>query len=466
MTLLHRMALGAFLLLVPGWAARAEDGARLALPPDRMIALGAAAEEECAAALRARCLATMALGRIVAAQQAGAGRAIRPARGSAQVIDALSAGGHEVTLRQVLALADAVRRTPPGGSDAAEVWPPETRLRAGQVAELRLLFERFPDPERRAEQLQTLSMRTLDPLVITAAAIAAPEHPRESERRILIGWTTALALASAQDRRGLAEWLEDLAAGPPFTEDANGVPETRGTVIVGGSGDTIIGAGGSTYAGMRNLPRLSAYAWMVAGDGPAALAAADRIRWRNARISMLETIARYSARLRGAAWLRIVTIGLEHPDDAGIRVPVLRAMIRLGRLEEAEAGIKALGTRAADDDAMLPRLLAAAQGRSGEPEGARRIADWLGDVLGAEAEAESRSARHREAQLRRAAELALRVRLAGTVADPGRQREARAILAEHAAPAAVQDCLARGGACLPIALLLQAIEDIAPDGRS
>ncbi len=454
--LLAALALGA-------GKARAQDvPAPIVLPLDRIVALGAAAEAECAATLRPRCLAAIALSRAAAAQ--GPTRAIRPVTASAAVIEALHSGEHIQALRSLLILADAVRRIPPAGNRSPELWDMTTRLRAGQVAEVRAILEHRPDLSQRAVGLRDLAIRTLDPLVIGAAVPAANGHPDEAERRIALGWGYGLALAGSGERDGLEAWLQDLAEGPDFTEDANGNP-SGGSMTIFGNGFTSLTTDRGAYLGPRNLPRLAAYAWALIGDGPQALAAADRIRWAAARVSVLEAIGQYRRALRPAADARIVAAGEAEPDNGGIRAAVLRAMIRLSMLEEAEERLTGPDARdALEAPVPLLRLLVAAHARAGDAAAVDRIVAWAGRTAREQAEAE-RNPRGREERLRRASEVEIRLRLAGLWAQPSRQRDARALLAEHAAPPEVEACAARGGACLPMQLLLQAVAEAPAEAR-
>lgn len=458
-------ALAVCALLAPHRAADAASSP--VLQTDRLLAAAEAAEQECASRLAAQCLATTALIRMAEAARSGNERALAPSRGSGMVIQALSGGNHEPAMRALLTLADAVRRVaPPGGR--AESWTPTVRLLAGQVAEMRIVLERLPDQRLRAAQLLQLAILTLDPLVISAAAAAAMEtDPGEATGRIALAWSQALALAAVGDRAALADWLADLSSDPLFAERAGASDgaETDEAGDAGQGGPRLESDAALLRPHWRNAPRLAAYAWAVAGDAAAALAAADRTMPLPTRVALLEGLGRYRAALRPAADLRIVALAQAPDANPDIRAAAVRALIRLGNVAEAEDMMMTIDARRLlDGELALPRLVTSALARDGQRERAARLAHWAETVWRDEAERLPGGAT-REARLRRGREAALRLRLSAALAEPQRHREAREILAEHASAAAFAACAERGGNCLPVALWIQAVRDIPPDRR-
>lgn len=453
----------ALFTIAPAAAQRADDAEPSpVLAPASLAALGAAAEAECRIRLAARCLAESALTRIAAGQRGA--KPIAPNAGSALVIKALSDGGHGAVLRSLLLTAEAVRRIPPQGRPEPGAWDQTTMLRVGLLPELRAAAERIDNPARRTATLLGLARATLDPLTVAASLVAAEAQPPGKGRAVALGWARALTFAIAGDREGLAAWLDALAQGPDFPEEANGDPELGRIAFIGGGGDTIRTDRGA-YGGDRNLPRLAAHAWAALGDGPRALAAAAEVRWPPARLWALDTVGRYRSALRPAADARIVALPATHPDARSFRAGLQRAMVRLHMLREVEAMLaEAKEPREShadlDDAAALPRLLAAAYARAGDAAAAERVAAWTGEARRRLAREESGRDAPTEDELREADGLVTRVRLAAHLARPTGHARARELLDEHAAPEAVEACVAQGRAeCRALAFLLQAITE-------
>lgn len=465
------LALAGALLAVAAGPAGAQPAAPAAqaaepspvLPPASLAAIGSAAEDACRVRLEARCLAEITLARI-AAGQSGA-RPIAPHKASALVVRALADGGHGSTLRALTFTAEAVRRIPPRGQAAAGAWDNGTLLRTGRIGEVRFAMERLDEPARRAASLLSLARSTHDPIAIAASLAAADALPPGEGRRIALAWTRVLALGAAGDRAGLAAWLEALAQGPDFTEEANGDPALGRITVSGGENDTFRGRGG-TYAGDRNLPRLAAHAWAALGDGPRALAAADEVRWPPARVWTLDAVARHRPVLRSSADARIASLPEDHPDARSFRDGLQRALFRLNSLRRLERMLATAKDETGrhqdlDDDAEIPRMLAGGYARVGDHEAAERVAVWTGEAALELAKASAGRGGPTQEDLRGAERLVARVRLAAALAKGTGHERARALLDEEASPEAVEACVAEGSPeCHALALLLQAITDV------
>lgn len=486
--------------LIAAWAmlpgAALSSGTAGPISSDRVAAIGRTAEAECDATLQARCLATLAIAAIAAGQ--GQPRAARPAEATAQIVQALLAGGHGATLRSLTMLLESVRRTPPAGADAPEEWNVLTLRRAGLLAQMRIAIEREANPRFRDSLLLHSARITLEPYTIAAAHAAVSRSGDAALREVGLPWMETLALATARDRAGVSAMLDALAAGPVFTDAANGVPVS--SIVISGVIDGLRTAAGS-YDAVRNLPRLRAIAMALLNDGVAAMEAAEAVRWIPGRIDTLATIGSVLPSLRRDLDERILAAARQAGPTDDVTDSMLGALIRLGRLREAEELIAALTPEQASLDKLAPfRSLARAYASAGDAAGAERVIELartrlrdeeeedLGELRAREEErlrqfremaaarpgtiwtqhreqAERESAQRlgiAEAEADRRVEQSLsRVRLSVLLADRAGHAQARAFLAAHAPRDALVACVASGSVqdCPAFSILLQAIQD-------
>lgn len=474
-------------ILVPPTMGRAELGA-----------LGAEAELACRTRPEATCLASLLLARLAA----GAGERGEDRIGD--VLNTLAGNGHAAVVRDLLPMAASVAEAS-GDPQADRVLRRAgilTFTRGRLVPEARSAAGFISAPMRRAQARLILLAAAPSAETLAEARAALPGfedegragQPAEEDvrRATATDWLDVLEAALADDASRVGTLLEALARSPRWPDSFNADPSepsgesppsrTMQMYVGGGSsfdaalemppgsvvfrGDVgwmrITAPGGRGYDGMRNLPRLAAYAALAMGDPEAAITAAREIRYPLARVSVLTEIRRRFPVVQGEIDAMLVAIGEARPDDPALRDVAFGALIRLDRLDAAERQLRKeteAGARVWEPGGSAPwRALIARHARAGT---ARRVPVLVEAALAAAAkalEAESGMARaDRQAQLERAR---ARLQLTAFLSTPGAERPAATLLARHAAAYDIEACAAgRRPACFALDLTLQAIAD-------
>lgn len=461
------------------------------MTPAAIAARGAAAQIACAERPHALCLAEIALARAAAGQGPSS---LAPTEVTAAVVAALAKGGHGPTLRTLLPLVEAVNATQDPAAGGGDVLSALPFLRAGLPDVARRVLMQQTEADERSHQAVRLAVETLDRLDL-AAAEAAADHLDPGDRAPMRAWIRAFIRISEGDRAGVDAVLQALDAELDFDESWNGDPtgpersgavssiilrdfydgadfvyrgDTRRTRFVGDAGGmTALGNNGQQYSGIRNLPRLAAHGYAAFGDADRALAAADAVRYPVGRISAYEAIARRLPAQRPAVDARIIAVAETMPDDPTLRSARLAALIRSGRLHEADQALARMaedGVAAWEPDVSAPwRQLAAAYQRLGPSHA------WRSDRVAESAARASRRFHQRYGPSRLSLQqsidaTAAQVRLSAALAARDRPQDVAELLRRYAPGHEIERCVAqRDGDCLALILTLQAIEESPSD---
>lgn len=461
------------------------------MTPAAIAARGAAAQIACAERLHVRCLAEMALARTAAGQGPSS---LEATQVTAAVVAALAKGGHGPTLRTLLPLVEAVNGAQDPATGGGDVLGALPFLRAGLPDVARRVLMQQTEVEERSHQAVRLAFETLDRGDI-AAAEAAGDDLDPDDRAPIRAWLRAFSRISEGDRNGFDAVLQALVSELDFDESWNGDPtgpersgavssiilrdfydgigfmyrgDTSRTRFVGDAGGmTAVGNNGQQYSGIRNLPRLAAHGYAALGDADRALAAADAVRYPVGRVSTYEAIARRLPAQRPAVDARIIALAETMPDDPTLRSARLAALIRSGRLQEADQALARIaedGVAAWEPDVSAPwRQLAAAYQRLGTSHA------WRSDRVAESAASASRRFGERRGLSRLSLQQSInatvaQVRLAAALAARDRPQDAADLLRRYARGHEIERCVAqRDGDCLALILILQAIEESPSD---
>lgn len=354
--------------LVPATMSRADIAGR-----------GADAEHACRSRPEPACLATVMLARIAAGARAPNTHRI------AQVMNRLAASGDVEAARSLLPMAVSV---------AAIIGAPRpdvvlrdidalTYARASLLAEARSVAAARPDPLTRAQATLSIAAAAPTQETLREARDAVSGFVGARRPSVTVGnagirttvddgllraaatdWLDVLEAAHANDASRVAMLLDAIAHSPHWPAslnvDPSMAPKTFGpaatTFFLGESdgfrvmefasgilhvqGDVgwmrIVFGDGQGYDGMRNLPRLKAFAALALGDPRTAILAAREIRYPLAQVSMLAEIRRRHPALQTEIDAMVVAIAHARPTEPGLQHAAFGALLRLDRLDEAE----------------------------------------------------------------------------------------------------------------------------------